>query len=127
MASAGNAFRGNEIGSHLYIVITTPAPVDGSFAIVNLTSKRGTPGEDHACTLHAGEHPFIVHETLVRYGDACVTNEATLRGVSSSGAIQWLESVSPQMLREIQAGALLSRFTPKKIKIMVRTELDSSE
>ena len=124
MPAAGDTFRANAASSHLYVVITAPSGADGCFAIVNLTTKQDRRGEDYSCVLHAGEHPFIIHDTIVRFVDAAMTDEAAFRAASSTGGIIHLGAASPELLRKIQDAALLSRFTPTKIKTAVRSELE---
>lgn len=127
MPAAGDTFRAYAAASHLYVILTTPTGADGRFAIVNLTTKQDRRGEDHSCVLHAGEHPFIVHDTVVRFSDAAMTDEAAFRAAFSTGGILLLEAITPELLKKIQEASLQSRFTPTKIKTAVRTELEKPE
>lgn len=89
-----------------------------------MTTKQDCRGEDHSCVLRAGEHPFIVHDTIVRYSDAAITDEASFRGAYSSGDLTMCQPTTPELLRKVQDAALLSRFTPAKVKTAVRLELE---
>ena len=123
MPAAGDTFRSDSPGAHLFIVLTTPRGADNRFVIVNLTTKKDYRGEDHSCVLVAGEHPFVIHDTIVLYRTANITDEAAFRGLSSQGSILHSEVMSRDLLRKIQDGALVSRFTPNKVKTAVSEEL----
>jgi hypothetical protein len=121
--AVGDTFRGDGAGTHLYVVITSPATDSGRFVIVNLTTKRDRRGEDLTCVLHSGDHPFVWHDSIVLYIEAYITDEAAFRGVASSGQIVFDEPMAAATLNKIQQGALVSRYTANKIKALVRSEL----
>jgi hypothetical protein len=54
---------------HLYIVLTDPNQNDGKFVAVNIT--KSTHGEK-SFTLRAGDHPYIVTDSDVNFGDAII-------------------------------------------------------
>lgn len=50
---------------HLWVLLWGPAGAADAFISVFLTTRR--PHSDPACILAPGDHPFIRHETAVRY------------------------------------------------------------
>ncbi|MFL5384357.1 MAG: hypothetical protein ACJ8GN_17690 [Longimicrobiaceae bacterium] len=50
---------------HLWVLLWGPAGAADAFISVFLTTRR--PYSDPACILAPGDHPFIRHETAVRY------------------------------------------------------------
>jgi len=123
MPAAGEVFRARSPGTHPYVIVTNPA-ADGKFAIANFTTKADRPREDQSCVLVPGDHPFITHDTIIRYADAYLTDEGALRGLLSQSLIEFLVPVSPQVLKRIQEGALVSRLTPGKIRAAVSAEIN---
>jgi hypothetical protein len=75
----GDAFllENRTIDPHLWIVISDPSADSVNVVIVNLTS-HDDPSKDASCFLQPGEHPWITHETCVRYKDARVVAESQL-------------------------------------------------
>ena len=102
---------------HLWIVSTT-ADADGRFAIVSLTSLKGS--KDQTVILRAGEHPFIRWDTCVAYALAELTSSEQLEDLINRGTAQRQAPLRSDLLRLIVDGFLGSDFTKKRISDFVR-------
>jgi hypothetical protein len=62
----GDVFRFVGIADiHVWMIISDPARDPSKVLIVNFTTWESHI--DKACIVEAGEHPFIVHKTLINY------------------------------------------------------------
>jgi hypothetical protein len=116
----GTAFWTNPkhptLPSHLHIVITDPAKSPEEIAVVNVTTVRGDE-YDPSCVLLAGDHPAIRHKSYVGYKRGWVVNLNALETLLQAGQIHRTKpDVAPEILKRIQAGAMLSKATPPRIK-----------
>jgi hypothetical protein len=115
MVTIGESFRLGQSG-HLWMVITTPEGVDGTFVMVNMTSV-GPHTEDMTCVLHVGDHPEVHHDSVIRYGLAREWWNGGDRGHdywSEFGQITACQPLDNIVLRRVQDGALISPFFKKK-------------
>lgn len=115
----GAAFKNtdNATPDHLWVVCSKPT-TDSRVAVLNLTSFRD--GCDGTCRISAGEHPFVVKETIVAYQHhAMMTREAFDILVSRGWYHPWPD-LSAGLLRRIQEGALSSKYLPEKEKVAIR-------
>lgn len=119
--NVGDAFVNVDPGSltHLWIVI---AKSSDSVVIVNFTTKPSFSHDD-TCTVTKGEHPFVVHETIVNYRQSQVVDDAVLEGAKAHGYIEMRDAVSPGLLRRIQEGAIASPYAPQKVQSAVQAAL----
>jgi hypothetical protein len=79
------------------------------------------PREDQSCVLLKGEHPAcVIPRTCITYsrGNAKASN-AELDALVAAGRIQLLEPVSPDLLKRIREGAILSTRMPKELKAIL--------
>lgn len=109
-----------QIGSHLWVVIGINKT--GQVAIVNFTTKR--PGKDESCVIHAGEHPFVKHETIAEYRKARLLKAQDVEALEQYAGIKQAP-VSKSLLKRLQKGALTSDFTPQDIQQAVKESLIS--
>lgn len=119
----GDAFQiddGEGKRSHLWIVISAPLP-DGSLITVNCTTRR--QGSDGSCLIEAGDHPFILHDTIIAYDRAVVVPREKQRFMDANptGCI-YREPASPELIQRAQRGALISDETPQKIQAALRAQ-----
>lgn len=91
-----------------------------SVLAVNVSSVRPEAQFDDTCVLHAGDHPFIVHDSYVRYKDAVVMKVERILSAIDSGEITVLEEVSDDVFERVLAGFEKSIHTKTKIKKLVR-------
>ena len=98
---------------HLWVAVAkTPA---GEVVVFNLTSFR--PHCDGTCVMEAGEHPFIIHKTIVRYAAGELLDESAQAFVAKTYPSR--EPASPQLIAKIQRGAIASPQTPNKLKALI--------
>ena len=124
MIDPGETIRALDFGNHLYIVITGELS-DGTIVLVNFTS-HGRPGRtDHRRCLVVGpsEHPWLRHDSCVNYRRAIFNPLAPLVRAKRAGELSQHERCTPELLRRIQEGALVSRETPREIREAVRATL----
>ena len=60
-----------------------------SVLAVNVSSIREKGTYDGTCVLRAGDHPFITHDSYIRYKDAVVMKVEKLISAVNSGEITW--------------------------------------
>ena len=71
MTACGDTFLGGaEVhgGDHLWVVINDPQAHDGTAVFVNVSTVREK--SDTTCLLRRGDHPFIKHDSYVRFRSA---------------------------------------------------------
>ncbi len=111
---AGDTFRFSDrvLERHLWVVISDPLlDVADRVVIVRFTTYR--KGRDATCLLQPGDHPFIVHPTVVDYAEALDISNAGLDGFVGSGKAFLQEPVTPALLGRIRQGAAESAFLPE--------------
>jgi hypothetical protein len=98
---------------HLWILVTDPHPESQKAVIVNVTTLRSY--SDQTVILRKGEHPYILHDSVVSYQDAQEFSVVKIQDQIDKG---WprCHSCSHELLKRVQAGILASRFTKKAIK-----------
>ena len=117
---AGETFLfplGGDQTPHLWIVATTPGH-DGLFAIVSLTSLKGS--KDQTVILRSGEHPFIRWDTCVAYALADLTSSDKLQDVLDRGIAELRGPLRRDLLELVVSGFSASPFTKKRINDFVR-------
>ena len=121
----GRTFYGQ---GHLWVVISNPAPDDGSVIIVNFTSWHehieNDKTCDETCIMEVGDHPSITHRTVIYYAKirdvAAAHQEVMLKNpqMAPAGA-----PVSNALLRRIQDGALASDFVSERRQKAIKASL----
>lgn len=97
---------------HLWIVLTPPC--EGEVVTVSVTTKRRR--SETLVELHPGDHPFIVHDSVIAYSYARIRTVEEIEVAVASGAAKLREPVSPELLRRVCNGLLDSDFTPNGIR-----------
>lgn len=97
-----------------------------SVLAVNVSSVREDVPYDDACVLHAGDHPFIVHDSYVRYKDAVVLKVDHILTAIESGEITVMDKVTDEVFQRIILGFETSEYTKTKIKKLVRQLISQS-
>lgn len=85
-----------------------------SVLTVNISSVKNSVFDD-TCVLHAGDHPFIKHDSYVRYKDAVLMDHQTTIDRIRSGEIKVLSDVSDSVYTRVLAGFRQSPRTPRTI------------
>lgn len=97
-----------------------------SVLAVNVSSVREGISYDSACVLHVGDHPFIKHDSYVRYKDAVVMKVDRILTAVESGEIKVMDDVSDDVFQRILLGFEKSEHTRTKIKKLVRQFITTS-
>jgi hypothetical protein len=100
--------------SHLWIIVTKPCPTTHRCVLANITTLRNA--QDQTVTLGPADHPFIRHQSAIRYSDAQIADVRTLRHDLAAGIVVAHKPCSPATIGLVQAGILASPYTPKKIQ-----------
>jgi CTP:molybdopterin cytidylyltransferase MocA len=97
---------------HLWIVINDPAAHGNSALIVNISTLR--PRADTSCLLHRGDHPFIRHDSYVRFGSARAVSCQDVGHLFAARRLRPHQSASATLVARIRAAALAStKFPPE--------------
>lgn len=109
------------IDPHLWVVISDPAADRERVVIVNLTSHDDL-SKDSSCLLQVGDHPWVSHETCVRYKDARIVAELQLDALVKRKRLEPREPVSDELLTKILEGAERTEFLPLKCREILRLQ-----
>lgn len=118
----GDTFKLERNGEgHLWVVISEPTS-DGSVVMVNLTTMRN--GSDLSCVLAPGDHPFVVHATVIAYQFAKLVPPDAQRMMALQKQLCIPREPMPAaVLERIREGALKSDLMPQKLQTIVRLQL----
>jgi hypothetical protein len=106
--NAGDVFRFVNIADiHVWMIISDPNRDPTKLLMVSFTTWQ--PHLDHACIIEAGEHPFVVHRTVVDYSRAKVVTNAQLESLRRAGRLQLLDPLTAALLARIRQSAMLSK------------------
>lgn len=112
---------------HLYFVITSARTADDRVLLVNATTRKST--SDTTCILVPNVHPPIKQECVIEYGHSIACQARDLLDLLS----QWpdlyrcVEDAGPELLRQIQDGALRSPRLAEKHRQLLLAELSRGE
>jgi hypothetical protein len=98
---------------HLWILVTDPHQESQKVVMVNITTLRSH--SDRTVILRKGDHPYILHDSVVSYQDAQELSVVKIQAQIDRGWPQ-CDSCSDELLKKVQAGLLASPFTKKSIK-----------
>ena len=105
---------------HLWIIASNPT-ADGHIVILNLTTR--VQGCDETCIVHAGEHVFVKHDSVVAYQRGQLIPTSVLGLMKRMGCYRSMEPLSRELLKRVQQGALDSAFAPPKVQNLIRQSL----
>ncbi|MCL5098047.1 MAG: hypothetical protein M1608_11075 [Candidatus Omnitrophica bacterium] len=98
---------------HLWLVINNPPAHAGVALIVNVSTLR--PNAETTCLVQKGEHPFIQHDSYVRYGSARSANVADLEKLVKAGRRKPHQAASRVLLEKVRAGATASPLLAREL------------
>ncbi|PSB27617.1 hypothetical protein [Chlorogloea sp. CCALA 695] len=104
----------NQPTRHLWIVLTEADKNSLEVVFVNLTTHRHD--SDDTVILDKGDHEFIKHRTVVYFADTRFAPVNKLKEIAKQDEYNFHKDCSTEMLKRIQCGLLISKFTPKKFK-----------
>ncbi len=103
-------------------MVTTPAGKDANALILNVTTRRSVT-QDASCILKKGDHPAIVEESVINYGESGRPVIPALPSMIPGPTIKMFPAVSQHVLDLIHEGALKSGHIEPKFLKMVQEEL----
>lgn len=105
--NAGDVFRFPHIADrHVWMIISDPTKNPAKLLMVNFSSWE--PHLDQACVMEAGEHPFIVHKTVINFARARIVSLEQMQTLRRRGQIEMLEPLTPTLLAKIRRATLES-------------------
>lgn len=112
---AGRALllRDARMGTHLWFVLTDPAPDRHAIVVVMLVTVK--PHTDRTLHLEVGDHPFVRHTSAVDFGTATYAPAARLQNALASGRATLADDMSADLLARVRAGLLASARTPDDV------------
>lgn len=116
----GTAFQFNDRpdDDHLYVVISSTKQPE--VVIVSVTTKRRFT--DTACELHAGDHPFIQHDSCISYELAEVIALAAIIDKLNSCDLRLHDDFESQLLQRIWDGAERTRNLSNRCADILRKQ-----
>jgi hypothetical protein len=78
---------------------------------------------DQTCVITPREYPILSHNSVIAYQHGKVLEGKEIDLLFKSGVRRFLDPVPSAVLARIQRGAIESKFTPNKIKILIRSIL----
>ena len=120
MAAQGDTFLGGgEVHGvdHLWVIINDPAQHADRALFVNVSTLRDDA--ETTCLLVKGEHPFITHESYVRYRSAKGADVASLEMLVKAKKLKPHQSASAALLAKLRAGAVASPLMPPEMRALL--------
>ena len=111
--------------NHLHIICTEPffnkETGEMSVLAVNISSVREGAPYDDTCILHAGDNPFVKHDSYVRYRDAVAMRVSRIRFAIETQEISVLDRLDDDIFSQVIEGFQKSEQTKTKIKKMLES------
>jgi hypothetical protein len=104
-------------GAHLWFVCTNP-DATGKVATVSLVSLKDW--SDRTCIVTPPDHPYVTHESVIYYQDACLREVAALEAALQNGLLQPQQVATDALMQRIRAGAVASRFVPRNVRAAIQ-------
>jgi len=104
---------GNPI-PHLWIIVSDVDPITDKCVLVNVTTLCHVC--DKTVILHAGDHPSINHDSVVRYQSAFITTVNAIQAAVRGRAAFLKTPCSQSMLKKVLEGIKNSPDTPFDIQ-----------
>lgn len=114
MLECGDTFLAGDTDNedfHLWIVITPP--IEGEVVTVCVTTKRKR--SETLVVLRAGDHPFVVHDSVVAYNYSTIRLVDDIEAALLTGAAKKREPIASAILQRVQVGLLDSDRTPNGV------------
>ncbi len=115
MLDRGDTFLtgdGDEDNFHLWVIITPPSEGEVITVCVVTAHKRS----ERLVVLHAGDHPFIKHESVVAYRYSKIRAVVDIEAAMVTGAAKKREAMAEDTVRRIEVGLVESDFTPTDVR-----------
>ena len=103
--------------NHLWLVINDPSAHARLALVVNLSTLR--PNAETTCLVRRGEHPFIQHDSYVRYGSARKAKVVDLGKLVRAGRLKPHQIASKALLEKVRAGATASPLLAEELRALL--------
>ena len=122
--TAGEVFLLKKVDSHIYFIVhrfkkksSKGSKTSNGIVLLNFTTYE--ENKDCACIITPEEYPCLDHKSVIayRYGEI-VMDDAITR--LERNIRHFFNPLGKSLLKIIQQGALSSRYTPNKIKDILR-------
>jgi mRNA-degrading endonuclease toxin of MazEF toxin-antitoxin module len=117
MAACGDTFLGGaEVhgDDHLWVIINDPQAHDGTAVIVNVSTVREKT--DTTCILRRGDHPFIKHDSYVRFRSAKKALVEELDVLIKARRLRPHQPADAAMVERIRAAASAALEFPEDLR-----------
>lgn len=114
------SFRDRSQTERLWVAVATMG--SGEVAIVGLGPAG--PNSNESDIIGPGDHPDLDEDCTARYRLARYVRVSDLRNAQRQGLAEPMSPCSPELLRRIQRGALVSDFTEQGVKDAIRRRLE---
>ena len=102
---------------HLWLIINDPSAHAGVALIVNVSTLR--PNAETTCIVHPGEHPFLRHDSYIRYGSGRGVKVADLVEAVKRGLLKPHQAASKALLEKARAGAKASPLLGGELRALL--------
>lgn len=102
---------------HLWLVLNDPPAHHDVALMVNVSTLR--PNAETTCIVRPGEHPFLKHDSYVRYASARRAGVADLAAALKRGLLQRHQPASAALLAKVRAGALASPHLAGELRALL--------
>lgn len=124
MIEPGETLLKQDPRNHLWIVLSTES-ADGRIAMANLTTHRpGRADHQNCLTVRPGEHPYVRHDSCIRFQEAKLALLAELEDARLHDRLPQHEPCSAELLLRIQKGMLTAEAVSDEVKDAIRATLE---
>ena len=102
---------------HLWLIINGPAAHADVALIINVSTLR--PNAETTCIVQPGEHPFIKHDSYVRYRGARGVKVAHLAEAVKQGLLKPQQAAGKMLLEKVRAGAKASPLLAGELRALL--------
>ena len=122
----GDTFRravsspGFDKNRHLWIVLSDPTAYPDELITVFFTTLQ--PRRDQTCVVESGEHPFIVHKSIIAYDLAEIRKRSDLLSLVSRGEFILSDGADIRLVERIRLLLDYSPMSPYRIKDIAKKQ-----
>jgi hypothetical protein len=120
VTACGDTFLGGaEVhgDDHLWVIINDPQAHDGAAVFVNVSTIRAKT--DTTCILRRGDHPFIKHDSYVRFRSAKKALVEELDALIKARRLRPHQPADPALLERIRAAAAAAVEFPEDLRSLL--------
>lgn len=107
---------GDATDYHLFVVVTGPLGENDELLIVNFASIYAGISYDDACVVTPGEHPFIRHDSYIKYDKARIVASEKLQNGARANILIPKESTPEPLFNRICNGFRTSMYVSPRVR-----------